>query len=73
MLGVLTGPMGDLVRNMGQLAELSENSAQAKKLVATVKTDLYGISAAVDRKDATNALKFHQAATTDLISFVKAL
>ena len=71
--GVLTGPMGDLVRNMLQLADLSENSAQSKKLIQTVKTDLYAISAAIERKDGAAALKYHQAATKDLLSFVKSL
>uniref|UniRef100_A0A7S2YHQ8 Uncharacterized protein n=1 Tax=Entomoneis paludosa TaxID=265537 RepID=A0A7S2YHQ8_9STRA len=71
--GVMTGPMGELVRNMLLLSDLSENGTQAKKMVQVVKTDLYGISAAVERKDGATALKFHQAATKDLVTFVKTL
>eukprot|EP00977_Amphora_coffeiformis_P024963 scaffold17767_cov168-Amphora_coffeaeformis.AAC.1 len=71
--GVLTGPMGELIRTMNQLVELSENQTAAKKIVAQVKTDLYAISAAVGRKEVASALKSHQAATDHLVAFVKAL
>ena len=71
--GVLTGPMGDLIRTMGQLAELSPNKAQAKTKVQQVKKDLYSISDAVGRKDVDQALRFHQAATSSLVAFVKSL
>ena len=71
--GVLTGPMGDLVRTMGQLADLSENSGTAKDLTKKFKNDLYAIAAAVDRKEGDKALNYHSVATSDLVSFVKVL
>lgn len=70
---VLTGPMGELVRTMTQLTELSANKSKAKPAIATVKTDLYAIQAAVDRKQADVALTACQAATTHLVDFVKLL
>ena len=73
VLGVMTGPMGELIRTMNQLVELSENKAIAKSKVGVVKTDLYAISAAVDRKQVDAALKAHQAATDHLVDFVKSL
>jgi hypothetical protein len=71
--GVLTGPMGELIRTMGQLADLSENASVAQSNVKLVKTDLYAISAAVERKEGGNALKYHAAATKNLVAFVKSL
>lgn len=71
--GVLTGPMGELVRTMNQLVGLTENTAAAKSKVALVKTDLYAIAAAVDRKQADVALRSYQAATVHLADFVKVL
>jgi len=71
--GVLTGPLGDLVRTMGQLAELSENSGTAKDMTKKFRNDLYAIAAAVDRKEGGKALQFHSVATNDLVAFVKAL
>ena len=73
VLGVLTGPMGELMCNMGLLADLSENPAASKEKVKKVKTDLYAISAAVERKDAGVIIKNHEAATKDLVLFVKSL
>jgi len=71
--GVLTGPMGELIRTMNHLVELSDNQTAAKALVGQVKIDLYAISAAVGRKEVASALKSHQAATDHLVAFVKAL
>ena len=71
--GVMTGPMGELIRNMGLLADLSENPAAAKGKIKQVKTDLYAISGAVERKDGVGVLKGHEAATADLVLFVKSL
>lgn len=71
--GVLTGPMGELMRNMGMLADIAENPSAAKEKVKKVKTDLYAMSAAVDRKDGVSVLKSHEAATNDLVAFVKSL
>ena len=71
--GILTGPMGELIRTMGQLAELSENAALAKDKIKVVKTDLYAMQAGVDRKDSARVIQSHEAATKDLVAFVKAL
>ena len=74
--GVLTGPLGELVRTMNQLVELVPEDAKkatAKSKIVVVKNDLYAIGAAVDRKQGDAALKSHQAATKHLVDFVKAL
>lgn len=71
VVGVLTGPMGELIRTMNQLVELSEDKALAKSKVNQVKTDLYAITAAVDRKQVDSALKAHSAATVHLVEFAK--
>jgi len=71
--GVLTGPCGELIRTMGQIADLSENSDAAKKLVATTKKDLYAMQDGVGKKDQSLVSKYHTAATNDLVAFVKAL
>jgi hypothetical protein len=72
--GVLTGPMGELIRTMGQVADLQtqlESVDIAKQSIRKVKTDLYAMSEAVARKDAATILQFHAAATNDLVAFVK--
>jgi hypothetical protein len=66
----LTGPMGELIRTMGQL---SVDNASAQSKVATVKRDLYALQEALSRKDGALVLKFHAAATNDLAAFVQAL
>ena len=71
--GVLTGPMGDLIRTMGQMADLSENADAARGVVATTKKDLYALQDGVSRKDQALVSKSQQAATNDLVAFVKAL
>ena len=71
--GILTGPMGELIRNMGQLADLSENAAAAKAHIKQVKLDLYAISAAVDQKNQAKVIQAHEAATNSLVAFVKSL
>jgi hypothetical protein len=71
--GVLTGPMGDLLQTLNQIAAVANDANGANQRIKTIKQDLYGISAAVGRKDATAILKFHTATTNDLIAFVKAL
>lgn len=74
--GILTGPLGDLVRTMNQLAALSATeggATAAKQKVNTVKNDLYGIAASVEKKQGDKALKYHQAATNDLVAFIKSL
>jgi hypothetical protein len=71
--GILTGRMGELIKTMGQLADLSANSDAAKVKVKAMKTSLYAMSAAVDRKDQTTLLKSHAVATNELVAFVKSL
>jgi hypothetical protein len=73
VLGVLTGPMGELVRTMGQLAGASADSAAAKKKIAAFKTDLYALAAAVDKRNGAQALASHAAVTAALVEFVKGL
>jgi len=59
---------------MGQVADLSENNAEeARKIVASTKKNLYAIQDGVNRKDQEMVLKYHTAATNDLVAFVKAL
>lgn len=72
--GVLTGPMGELIRTMNQVADISEgNSGKAKEKVKLVKTDLYAMNDGVSRKDQKMVLKYHEAATNDLVAFLKLL
>jgi hypothetical protein len=71
--GVLTGPMGELVKTMGQLADVSPNAAACKKRISAFKTDLYALAAAVDKRDGSLALISHSAATASLVDFVKSL
>lgn len=71
--GVMTGPCGDLIRTLGQLADNSENAIAAKQNVQQFKTNLYAIQAAVDRKQGDLVLKYHKAATQDLVAFVQSL
>jgi hypothetical protein len=71
--GVLTGPMGDLLQTLNQIAAVASDANGANQRIKMIKQDLYGISAAVGRKDAPAILKFHTATTNDLIAFVKAL
>jgi len=68
--GFLTGPLGELVRTLGQLA--AEDAASQQR-VKQIKTRLYAMSAAVDRKDGKSILENHNAVTQDLVDFVKAL
>lgn len=71
--GVLTGPMGELIRNMGQLADLSDNKDKAKDMIKIVKTDLYVMSDGVNRKDQDLVLRGHDKVTNDLVAFIKTL
>jgi hypothetical protein len=71
--GVLTGPMGELLRNMNLLVELSENKVLAKSNVNLVKTDLYAMSAALERKQGEAVMKSQAAALGHLVDFVKSL
>lgn len=71
--GVLTGPMGELIRNMSQLAAMSRNQEQSKNLIKVLKNDLYAMSDGVSRKDQDIVLKNHEKATNDLVAFLKSL
>ena len=71
--GILTGPMGELIATMGQLANLSDNNTKAKALIKVVKNDLYSITDAVKKKDPILALKNHNRVTLDLVTFVESL
>ncbi len=73
--GVITGPMGSLGRTMDQLSKLCEDEAQLKLigLEKSIKTDLYAIAAAAEKKNGEQILKFHEKATQDLIAYAKAL
>ena len=75
VLGVLTGPMGSLGGTMDQLGKMSaEEGGEGSAEAATrVKNDLYAIAAGVEQKDGAVILKYHGAATEDLVSFVKTL
>uniref|UniRef100_A0A7S4VYZ6 Uncharacterized protein n=1 Tax=Ditylum brightwellii TaxID=49249 RepID=A0A7S4VYZ6_9STRA len=73
IVGVLTGPMGTLVRSMDQLSKLSQDPSRTAQLVKQVKTDLYAIAASVDRKQGDKALEYHKEATQHLVEFVNAL
>eukprot|EP00566_Odontella_aurita_P017638 CAMPEP_0113534948 /NCGR_PEP_ID=MMETSP0015_2-20120614/5429_1 /TAXON_ID=2838 /ORGANISM="Odontella" /LENGTH=261 /DNA_ID=CAMNT_0000434139 /DNA_START=158 /DNA_END=943 /DNA_ORIENTATION=- /assembly_acc=CAM_ASM_000160 len=72
VLGVITGPMGTLGTTMDQLQKISGGTGLAEK-AKKVKTDLYAIAAAADRRQQAEALEYHKMATDDLVAFVKAL
>jgi hypothetical protein len=71
--GVLTGPMGDLLQTLNQIAAVASDTNGANQRIKTIKLDLNSMSAAVGRKDTPAILKFHTATTNDLIAFVKAV
>jgi hypothetical protein len=75
--GILTGPMGELIRTMGQVADLSNengtNNNSAREQIKKVKVDLYAMNDGVGRKDQGMVLRYHAAATNDLVTFIKAL
>jgi len=72
--GIITGPMGELLATMNQLAPLSTQQAdRSAALAKQVKLQLYDISAAADVKDAARILKSTQGATDALVAFVKSL
>eukprot|EP00978_Attheya_sp_CCMP212_P003049 scaffold6230_cov51-Attheya_sp.AAC.1 len=73
VLGVMTGPMGTLGGTMDQLSKLSSDPVKVGVLAKKVKTDLYAIAAAAERKSVEMALKGHEQATTDLVAFVNAI
>lgn len=72
VLGILTGPMGQLSTTMDQLQKLSGAAGLAEK-GKKVKTDIYAIAAAADKRQQAEALKYHKMATKDLVAFVRAL
>ncbi|GKZ01068.1 hypothetical protein MPSEU_001058500 [Mayamaea pseudoterrestris] len=70
--GVLTGPLGELVRTMNQVQKLvgTEKTAACEKQVQVVKKDLYAISAAIERKDVRKAMAAYEATVKDLAAFI---
>jgi hypothetical protein len=71
--GVLAGPMGEFVQTLGQLADRSENVVAAKGSIKQIKLDLYGITAAVSKRDVDKARQNTLAVISDLVAFVKVL
>ena len=65
--------MGSLGQTMDQLSKLSENEEELCKLEKVVKTDLYAIAAAADKKNGEQILKMQEKATSDLVAYAKAL
>jgi hypothetical protein len=82
--GVLAGPMGELIRTMNQIVEMSskssESSSDATETLATtlrakvnvVKKDLYALQAAVDKRQVDAALKYHTQSAIHLDEFIQA-
>jgi hypothetical protein len=82
--GVLTGPMGELLRTMNQVVEISskagDSSDEASATLATtlraklndVKKDIYAMQAAVDKRQVDAALKYHAQSTLHLNEFIRA-
>lgn len=73
IIGVLTGPLGELVLTMNQLVKLSENTEQASNYAKKVKLDIIEIGASAERKQGERVVEYHKKATADLVSFVKTL
>jgi len=73
VLGVISGPMGTLGQTMDSLAAASDNKDKLLELGKKVKTDLYAIAAAVERKQGDKILEFHAKTTNDLVAYAKAL
>ena len=71
--GVLTGPMGTLANSMDLLSKASDNPSACAEKAKKVKTDLYGISGAVDRRNGNGALEYHKLATEHLVDYIKSL
>ena len=73
VLGVLTGPMGTLSSTMNELTKNVEDNGKKNKIKAlstAVRQDLYAISAAVDRKNAKDAMSAYEKAAVKLDQFV---
>mmetsp|Transcript_19311 Transcript_19311/g.28932 ORF Transcript_19311/g.28932 Transcript_19311/m.28932 type:complete len:255 (-) Transcript_19311:1246-2010(-) len=71
--GVLTGPMNPLGVTMDKLSKISENEENCCKLEKVVKSDLYAIASAVERKQGDEIIKLHKKATEDLVAYAQAL
>jgi hypothetical protein len=71
--GILTGPMGTLSDTMNMLVKISGDSEELKGQAKAIKTTLYEINAAVERKEAEKILKLHEKATKDLIAYTQSL
>mmetsp|Transcript_53290 Transcript_53290/g.79165 ORF Transcript_53290/g.79165 Transcript_53290/m.79165 type:complete len:283 (+) Transcript_53290:29-877(+) len=73
VLGVVTGPMGELVGTMNQLIKISANKDEATALSKMVKADVLAIGAASDRKDGPTVLDRAGCAEEHLVQFVSSL
>lgn len=71
--GVLTGPMGTLANSMDLLSKASDNPSATADQAKRVKTDLYAIAGAVDRRNGGAALEYHKLATEHLVDYIKSL
>ena len=71
---ILTGPMGELLGVMNQLAPLStQQPDQSVALAKQVKLQIFAISAAVGRKDGNGIRTATEGASTALVAFVQSL
>lgn len=71
---LLTGPMGELLSTLNQLAPLSTQQPDTSiGLAKQVKLQVFAIGAAADKKDGTGILKPTQGATDALVAFVQSL
>ena len=74
VLGVLTGPLGELIKTMQAIAKLQDDpTLLSERQVQVVKRDLYAITAAVDKKDVSKALAAYELTANDLAVFIKGL
>ena len=71
---ILTGPMGELLGVMNQLAPLStQQPDQSVALAKQVKLQIFAISAAAGRKDGNGIRTATEGASTALVAFVQSL
>ncbi len=65
--------MNPLGVTMDKLSKLSADEEKSCRLEKVVKSDLYAIASAVERKQGDEILKLHKKATEDLVAYAKAL
>ena len=72
VIGVMTGPMGNLSLTMNELVKASDNDiskAKCKSLSVEIRNDLYAIAGAADRKQVKDAMVSFQRAEEKLNKF----